>query len=321
MLYCIFIGVPFDRGGLVLWGMLGLAAATIGRGRTGTVIVDFLPFGLVLVGYDFLRGLATKIGMPTHWHIQMDLDRDMFFGHLPTVWVQGLLKYPTVQWWEILVGLCYVSYFVLFIVTAAVLWLRSRRDFYRWSCRFIPLCLIAFTFFALTPAAPPWAAARCTSADVANDPANPPCMYQSPSLVHGGMIGPLAHPRPGAYPYVQRLSVRGLQYLHVTKADAVLRNGQHISDMVAAVPSMHSAGVMLFAIFMWRRVRPLWRILLAAYPLAMAFTLVFTGEHYVTDILLGWLAAAFVSVVAAWIERRLRNRSSAKATAGRLAKV
>ena len=32
-----------------------------------------------------------------------------------------------------------------------------------------------------------------------------------------------------------------------------------------------------------------WRPLLIAYPLAMAFTVVYTGEHYVVDVLLGWL--------------------------------
>ena len=31
-----------------------------------------------------------------------------------------------------------------------------------------------------------------------------------------------------------------------------------------------------------------------AYPLIMAFTLVYTAEHYVVDILLGWALAAVV---------------------------
>ena len=37
-----------------------------------------------------------------------------------------------------------------------------------------------------------------------------------------------------------------------------------------------------------------WRPLLVAYPLIMAFTLVYTAEHYVIDILLGWALAAVV---------------------------
>jgi membrane-associated phospholipid phosphatase len=45
-----------------------------------------------------------------------------------------------------------------------------------------------------------------------------------------------------------------------------------------------------------------WRPLLAAYVLVMAFTLVYTAEHYVIDILLGWLLAAVVLVAMRWFE-------------------
>ena len=39
------------------------------------------------------------------------------------------------------------------------------------------------------------------------------------------------------------------------------------------------------------------RPLLALYPLAMAFALVYTAEHYVFDILLGWA----YTLVAVWV--------------------
>jgi membrane-associated phospholipid phosphatase len=45
---------------------------------------------------------------------------------------------------------------------------------------------------------------------------------------------------------------------------------------------------------LWNRVNRGWRPLLVAYPLVMAFTLVYTAEHYVVDILLGWALAAVV---------------------------
>jgi membrane-associated phospholipid phosphatase len=73
---------------------------------------------------------------------------------------------------------------------------------------------------------------------------------------------------------------------------------------VAAVPSLHAAYTLLFALFLWPiagRARPL----LALYPVAMAFALVYSAEHYVSDILLGWaytLAAVWVvSRAADWI--------------------
>jgi membrane-associated phospholipid phosphatase len=55
------------------------------------------------------------------------------------------------------------------------------------------------------------------------------------------------------------------------------------------VPSLHAAYTLLIALFLWR-LAPRWgRVLLAAYPLAMAFALVYTAEHYFSDILVGWV--------------------------------
>ena len=82
--------------------------------------------------------------------------------------------------------------------------------------------------------------------------------------------------------------------------------------MVAAVPSLHAAFTALVVMFLWDRVRPGLRPLLALYPLAMALTLVATGEHYVFDILLGWLyAAAVMWGWARWESRRRRAQAAA----------
>jgi len=54
-----------------------------------------------------------------------------------------------------------------------------------------------------------------------------------------------------------------------------------------------------------------WRPLLVAYPLVMAFTLVYTAEHYVVDVLLGWALAAVVLAVLHRYEARRRTRASA----------
>ena len=48
-----------------------------------------------------------------------------------------------------------------------------------------------------------------------------------------------------------------------------------------------------------------------AYPLVMAFTLVYTAEHYVIDLLLGWLLAAVVIVALNRFEGRRAKRTAA----------
>ena len=70
--------------------------------------------------------------------------------------------------------------------------------------------------------------------------------------------------------------------------EGFIKSGIDASNPVAAVPSLHGAVALLVSVFLWPLVRRRWRPLLALYPLAMGFTLVLGGDHYVFDILLGW---------------------------------
>jgi membrane-associated phospholipid phosphatase len=82
---------------------------------------------------------------------------------------------------------------------------------------------------------------------------------------------------------------------------------------VAAVPSLHAAYPVLVLLFFWGRARPWLRALLVAYPLAMAFTLVYGGEHYVFDVVLGWVyAVAVFAAVNAFERARSRSRAPAE---------
>jgi len=80
-------------------------------------------------------------------------------------------------------------------------------------------------------------------------------------------------------------------------------------NLVAAIPSLHAGLTAAVAAFLWTRVGRIWRLLLVAYVLVMAFTLVYTAEHYVVDILLGWVLAAIVLVVVRQYEVRRRRRA------------
>jgi hypothetical protein len=302
-------GIPYFRSDLLMWLAIGLFAASIGKRNVLLVLLDFFPLALVLIYYDQLRGISDSLGMPTWWYPQIDIDKALFLGHEPTVWLQEHILYPNVQWWEAFVALCYVSFFFLPYVTAAVLWLRGRADFYRWSLQFVALSFIGFTFFALTPAAPPWAAAKCTPRQVAAHPYDPYCMANDPqSVPSGGLLGTMHQTHAGASPVVDRLVGRGFADLHMSFASALIKAGQGGVDEVAAVPSLHAGGIMLFSIFMWRRLNKWWRPFLVFYPLFMVFTLVFTAEHYISDCLAGWLAAALVSLAAYGIERWRKRR-------------
>ena len=157
-------GFAFNRELLLLYICTGLAAASIGQGRRMLYVIrDWLPFALVLVAYDLSRGAATLIGRPTMWHWQADADRWLFFGNMPTVWLQERLKLPYPPWWEVVLSTVYMSFFVLPYVVAGVLWLRNRDEWKSFVKLFVGLSFAALAIYCLLPAAPPWAAARCTA--------------------------------------------------------------------------------------------------------------------------------------------------------------
>jgi hypothetical protein len=310
-------GVAFNRELLLLYIATGLIAASIGRGhKVFAVVRDWLPFALVLVLYDLSRGAADMLGAPTLWRFQPDADRWLFFGTIPTVWLQERIKMPQPPWWEVIISSIYMSFFILPYVVAGVLWLYNRTDWAAFVRRFVALSFASVAVYVVLPAAPPWAAARCTAAEIATGPSNPRCMYRSAAGVpDGGLLGAMHMSQPGAHQFVERISTRGWGTLHLQSAGALVNSGQASVNLVAAIPSLHAALTAMISIFLWRRVRRGWRPLLVAYPLAMAFVLVYSAEHFVVDILLGWALAAAVSallgLVDSWWSRRRGSKSSA----------
>lgn len=301
-------GFAFNRELLLLYISTGLLAASIGQGRRMLYVIrDWLPFALVLIAYDLSRGAATLVGRPTLWHWQVDADRWLFFGTVPTVWLQERLKIPHPPWWEVVISTVYMSFFILPYVVAGVLWLRNRDEWKAFVRLFVGLSFTALVIYALLPAAPPWAAARCTAADVAGGPSGPRCMFRSARGVpDGGLLGAMQGSQDGANPWIERIVGRGWGKLNLHSATALIDQGQASVNLVAAIPSLHAGLSAAFTVFLWNRVQRRWRPLLVAYPLIMAFTLVYTAEHYVIDILLGWVMAGVVLwALATW--HRLRG--------------
>ena len=304
-------GFAFNRELLLLYICTGLLAASIGQARRMLYVIrDWLPFALVLVAYDFSRGAARMIGRPTMWHWQVDVDRWMFFGTIPTVWLQERLKLPYPPWWEIVISSVYMSFFILPYVVAAVLWLRDRQEWKAFARLFVGLSFAALIMYALLPAAPPWAAARCTPADVAGGPSDPRCMFRpARGVPDGGLLGALQTTQDGANSWVERIVGRGWGKLNLHSASALIDQGQASVNLVAAIPSLHAGLTAAVTAFLWTRVQRKWRPLLAAYVVVMAFTLVYTAEHYVVDILLGWVLAAAVLLVIRCFESWRRQRA------------
>ena len=266
-------GIPVGRERLLVWIVLGLLALSTSNlgGWMRSVVVEWLPLALVLAVYDLLRGQADGLLFSTWYRPQLEADAFLFGGTVPTVWLQDRLWDGSldVRWYDYASWAIYVSYFVATYLLAALLWFFARDRFRRYVASVALLAAMAFVTFALFPAAPPWLASR------------------DGELEHTTrLIGPIS----GHIPFFS-LSFEGL-----------FERGAEYSNQVAAVPSLHAAYTLLFTVFLWRWAG--WaRPLLALYPAAMAFALVYSAEHYLVDILLGWV----YTLMALWVVYRVAD--------------
>jgi membrane-associated phospholipid phosphatase len=265
-------GIPVQRELVILWTCGALACASIGRPPREILqlVIDWLPIVAVLWVYDLTRGAADSMGIGVHYHVMVDVDSFLFFGETPTEWLQDRLYDPgAVHWYDVFFTLVYTSYFIVPFVLAGYFWARDRLAFQRFTRRLVTLALCGLATYIVFPAAPPWMAGEM------------------------GLIGE-----------VHRTTGKGWEVLSVGTA-SLFSKGQASSNMVAAVPSLHTAFTTLVALFLWNRVRRRrLRPLLLLYPLAMGLTLMATGEHYFFDVALGWIYAGAVMLAWAWWERR-----------------
>lgn len=269
--WCASYGIPTQRELVVLWTCGALVCASLGRSprQILQLVLDWLPLVVVLSAYDFTRGVADSIGIGVHSQPMIEFDRFVFFGETPTEWLQARLNGPgVINWWDVAFTLVYTSYFIVPFALAGVLWVRDRLAFLGFTRRLVTLAFAGLATYIAFPAAPPWMAAEM-------------------GLLDG----------------VQRTTAEGWEVLGGGTA-GLFSKGQASVNLVAAVPSLHSAFVALVAIFLWGRVRRPLRPLLALYPIAMGLTLLATGEHYFFDVLLGWLYAGAVMAAWSWWERR-----------------
>lgn len=227
-------------------------AFVLGRGRR--YLLDFVPFALLIMLYAECRGLAHLASPHPFYRPQLWLERHLF-GGVPAVWLQEHFWHGSMQWYDAVAAKILNLHFVVPPLVAFGLWLRQRMLFYRFATSMIVLSFASAVVFLAYPSAPPWAAAHVGLLDV----------VKLPPVNDVSSLGS-ATPTP-ANPY-------------------------------AAIPSLHAGYAFLVALtlaglLLGSRL-PLRRVLAGLcflYPLAQALAVIYTGNHYLVDILIGFAFA------------------------------
>lgn len=235
-------------------------AATIFSGRTKQYVKDWLPFVILFLSYELMRGIADNLNERVHIESLIMADRTLFGGIVPTIWLQEWLYKGTLGFIEYLAIFFYTSHFYLSFIAAFIMWLIRPALFRIFAKGFILLTFAGFLTYILYPAMPPW---------LANE--------------------------QGYLPGVHRILVEDAKdYSEIGDKEplvmffAVINSGP---NKVAAMPSLHCAWpffTFLFLIYFlgWRW----WPAIIL--PVGVWLSVIYLGEHYVIDVLMGIIYAA-----------------------------
>ncbi|MBA2278086.1 MAG: inositol phosphorylceramide synthase [Chloroflexia bacterium] len=266
-----------------MWALLLLVGALV-LGRLGPFLRDWIPFVLLVFGYEYLRGIAGTIvadgraiwrlpreAVPeVHLEGLIRFDEVLFGGSTPPKLLQNWLYVRgTIHWYDYFALVVYSMHFVLPCLFAFVLWLTHKSRFWQFTLTFCFMTYAAFAFFLLYPAAPPWLAEQWGITEGIGWP---------PRQVVDAIA-------PDNFAAFDALSIWGAASPHP----------------VAAMPSLHASFpwlVMMFAVkyFRW------WGLVFIPYNLALWFSVVYTANHWVVDILAGiaWAIVSFAVVEYVW---------------------
>ena len=254
-------GLPVARLAVLAWVGGAFLVGNIGKpfAKQRQMVVDLVFYAGMWLSYDYSRGIADTFGFPLQVEAPRNIDRALFLGTDPNAWMQRHFLESSVRWYDVLGSLVYFTHFFVPVATSVYLWIRFRDDWLRYIRRFATVLFAGVLTYVVLPTAPPWMAAS----------------EKFPYRI----MEPLARP-----------TGRGWSELGLETVNSVLLKGQQWANPTAAIPSLHAAFALFVVVFFWRRMpNRWWRGVSLLFPLAMALTLVYFGEHYVTDIVAGWL--------------------------------
>ena len=257
-------GVPVDRIAVTAWILGAFAFANVGKPWRSqrNMLRDWSVFAGMLFAYEYSRGIADQLGTPVHKTLVRNIDRAMFFGADPNVWLQQRLNVSSdLAWYEYPLAITYMTHFIFPMGVAVLLWWTSREYWVKYVRRLSILFFLAVVTYIVLPVAPPWMISK------------------------EGLIGP-----------IKRITARGWSDMGLHTVSKLFDRGAAISNPVAAMPSLHAACALLVVVFFWAKMRNWMKPIALVLPASMTLCLVYFGEHYVADVIVGflyvWIACA-----------------------------
>ena len=215
-------------------------------------------YAALWVGFNVIRAIGDDAGMAIAGSRTVSRLEGWVFGRtLPSKWLQIRFFDPSqVQVHDVALSIVHGSFFVVPFLVAILVWWRIRRLFHPYAMGTAVTFLFGLVGFVLLPTAPPWMS-------------NP---WEVTRVTRHVLVRTTGIPTGG-------------------DQDAVMASAFRFEpNHLAAMPSIH-VSVIVIVFLLLKRIGPLSGVIGGIYALFMTLGVVYLGEHFVLDAILGWVIA------------------------------
>ena len=278
----ILVDVVNVRPGIeIMTAVVAIAAIVISR--MGIAFLrDWWYFIVGLVMWNLSGPIARLSPFPWNLNFMLQLDRIIGLGQQPVAVVQHALHNPAhLSLIDVFTVVVYNMHLPEPFIAGYFLWRLNRLAYLRFAASILILLVAGGITFVLFPAVPPWMAAKHLIHAGGKYITNPHGRVYLPDIQN--LFGPIASQHP--------LPFHGTPIFYLFQLQG---------DPVAAFPSEHMAFPMLemltFTALLGKR-----GLILILWIAAVFFSVLYLGEHWVTDVIFGW----FYAIVIFYFVRRV----------------
>lgn len=232
---------------------------------TRRFITGFSIFIVYWIIFDYMKAFPNYGYNPVHIASLYQSEKSLFgfSWHHALVTPNEFFAINHAQWMDIASGFFYLCWVPVPLFFASIMFFKNRTIFFQFALTFFLVNLIGFIGYYIYPAAPPWYVAQHGFTFIANTPGNTAGLGRFDAYFGTAIFS-------GLY--------------------------SKSSNVFAAMPSLHAAYMLIVVYYGIKSgMKKLYNLLFAFIMLGIWFTAVYTGHHYVLDVMAG-ISCALIGI-------------------------